>query len=88
MHRSLANLFQGGKFLRRKPRLTTSKARFGFQFCHAIQYDEEVVTINVCAKEEKGPSCRQKQPGQWEEASPEMGHWLAKATNGIFKTMA
>ena len=35
LHRSIANLFQGGKFLGRKPRSAMGKAWFGFQFCHS-----------------------------------------------------
>ena len=57
LHRSGANYFQRGKFLRRKPHLATGKACFWFQFCHAIEYDEGLVTINKFR--------RKKVPAEW-----------------------
>ena len=57
LHRSGANYFQRGKFLRRKPHLATGKACFWFQFCHAIEYVEGLVTINKFR--------RKKVPAEW-----------------------
>jgi hypothetical protein len=48
LHRSVANLFQGGKFLRRKPHSATGKAWFWFQFCHSDLII--LVTINAFQK--------------------------------------
>jgi hypothetical protein len=86
LRRPSENLFQGGKFLRRKPHPTTGKAWFWFQFCHTINMTEDLSQSTRDVPKIKMPWLDGGNQGNGKKQAWKWDAGLQMLTNGIFKT--